>query len=87
MVKISIDIPDLKAAAIIDAFCARHGYEEQVIANDGTIAANPQPKPAFFRERVMDYIRSSARQAMVAKAAQNAEASTRKKIDEDTTWP
>lgn len=86
MTRFCIDIPDAKAAAIIDAFCARHGYEEEVMADDGTPVANPQPKPVFFKNRVMEYIQSSARHAMVANVVENAETNGRKKIDEDTTW-
>lgn len=86
MVKISIDIPDPKVAAIIDAFCERHGYEGEVMADDGTMVPNPQAKPAFFKERVIACIQSSARHAMVAAAAKSAEASVKTKIDEDTSW-
>lgn len=78
------DIPDAKAGAIIDAFCERHGYEDTIENDAGEPVPNPQPKATFFKERVLGYIGSSARQAMLAQVIQGADASARARIDEDT---
>lgn len=86
VLRFCIDIPDAKAIAIIDAFAARHAYEEQVPGPDGTMIPNPQPKAVFLKERVLEYIRSSAKHAMVAKAARDGERTAAARIEQDTTW-
>lgn len=86
MVQFRIDIPDAKAVAIIDAFAARHAYEDQVPGPDGVMIPNPQPKAVFLKERVLDYIRSSAKHAMVARAARDGERTAAARIEQDTTW-
>ena len=72
MAQVTITYPDAARDRIIEAICARFGYQATVDV-DGEDVDNPQSQDDFAATKVAEWVRSQVRKHETQKAASEAE--------------
>jgi len=73
--KIELTIPDLVKDRVIDAICARYGYDDPVLQPDGSYAPRTETKPQFGKQIINKFLKDTVKDyegEMAYIAAKNA---------------
>lgn len=77
--QLNLTVPDAQATAILNDFCAYHGYQATLVDENGVETANPQTRALFAKAKVAEFVKNSVKsyranaEAELARQAQIAE--------------